>query len=97
EWEFGSISEELRMMAMNHNMAIVSLTQANRSCEARDDKRPTLKDIRNSGKLEQDAHNIFYVYRDEFYYLSQSEVPNHMEIGCLKIREGELRKALFHF
>lgn len=97
EWEFGQISEELRMMAMNHDIALVSLTQANRGCEQRDDKRPTLKDIRNSGKLEQDAHNIFYVYRDEFYYGSKSEMPNHMEIGGIKIREGELRRAIFHF
>jgi replicative DNA helicase len=97
EFEFGQISEELRMMAKNHKIAMVALSQANRSCEARDDKRPTLKDIRNTGKAEQDAHNIFYVYRDEFYYGSKSEIPNHMEIGALKIREGELRKALFHF
>ena len=97
EFEFGQISEELRMMAKNHNVAMVALSQANRGCEQRDDKRPTMKDIRSTGKAEQDAHNIFYVYRDEFYYGSQSEVPNHMEIGALKIREGELRKALFFF
>lgn len=97
EWEFGHISEELRMMAMNHNIALISLTQANRSSEARDDKRPTLRDIRNSGKLEQDAHNVFYVYRDEFYYGSKSEVPNHIEIGALKLREGELKRILLHF
>lgn len=97
EWEFGQNSEELRMMAKNHKVALIALSQANRGCESRDDKRPTLKDIRNTGKAEQDAHNIFYVYRDEFYYGSQSEMPNHMEIGALKIREGELRKAIFHF
>jgi replicative DNA helicase len=97
EWEFGAISEELRMMAKNHNIALISLTQANRGPETRDDKRPILKDIRNSGKLEQDAHNIFYVYRDEFYYGSKSELPNHLEIGALKIREGELKRILLHF
>jgi replicative DNA helicase len=85
------------MMAKNHEVAMIALSQANRGCEQRDDKRPTMKDIRSTGKAEQDAHNIFYVYRDEFYYGSQSELPNHMEIGALKIREGELRKALFHF
>ena len=97
EWEFGHNSEELRMIAKNHEVAFVSLSQANRSCEARDDKRPTLKDIRNTGKAEQDAHNIFYVYRDDFYYGSKSELVNHLEIGALKVREGELRRALFHF
>jgi replicative DNA helicase len=85
------------MMAKNHKVAMVALSQANRGCESRDDKRPTLKDIRSTGKSEMDAHNVFYVYRDEFYNHSQSVFPNHMEIGALKIREGELRKALFHF
>lgn len=97
EWEYGNNSEELRMIAKNHNVALIVLSQANRGCEQRDDKRPTMKDIRSTGKAEQDAHNIFYVYRDEFYNLSKSEMPNHMEIGALKIREGELRRAIFHF
>lgn len=97
EGEFGTISEELRDTAKNNDIALVALSQANRGCEQRDDKRPTMKDIRSTGKAEMDAHNIFYVYRDEFYYGSKSEIPNHMEIGALKIREGELRKALFHF
>lgn len=97
ESEFGAISEELRMMAKNHNVAFVALSQANRSCEQRDIKKPTMKDIRSTGKAEQDAHNIFYVYRDEFYHGSKSELPNHLEIGALKIREGELKIALFHF
>jgi replicative DNA helicase len=97
EGEFGVISEELRDIAKKNDIAMIALSQANRGCEARDDKRPTMKDIRSTGKAEMDAHNIFYVYRDEFYYSSKSEVPNHMEIGALKIREGELRKALFHF
>lgn len=97
EGEFGTISEELRDIAKNNDIAMIALSQANRSCENRDDKRPTMKDIRSTGKAEMDAHNIFYVYRDEFYYGHKSEIPNHMEIGALKIREGELRKALFHF
>src|SRR5690554_4980467 len=97
EWEFASISEELRMIAKNHNVAVIALSQANRSCESRDNKRPTLRDIRNTGKSEQDANNIFYVYRDEFYYGSKSEMPNHLEIGALKIREGELKRVLLYF
>lgn len=97
EGEFGTISEELRSIAKTHGIALIALSQANRGCEQRDDKRPTMKDIRSTGKAEMDAHNIFYVYRDEFYYGSKSEIPAHMEIGALKIREGELRKALFHF
>jgi replicative DNA helicase len=97
EGEFGEISEELRMIAKEFDVAMIALSQANRKCESRDDKRPTLQDIRSTGKAEMDAHNVFYVYRDEFYYHSQSEVPNHMEFGALKIREGELKKVLLHF
>lgn len=97
EGQFAEISEELRMIAKDYDVAMIALSQANRSCESRDDKRPTLQDIRSTGKAEQDAHNVLYVYRDEFYYHSQSEVPNHMEVGALKIREGDLKKVLLHF
>jgi len=97
EQDFAEISEDLRNMASEFDVAVIALSQANRNCEKRDDKRPTLADIRNTGKAEQDAHNIFYVYRDEFYFRSKSEVPNHLEIGALKVREGELRKVLLHF
>jgi replicative DNA helicase len=97
ESDFGEISEELRMFAKRYDIAAISLSQANRGCEMRDDKRPTMKDIRNTGKAEQDAENILYVYRDEFYYLSQSEMPNHLEVGALKVREGELKRVLLHF
>jgi replicative DNA helicase len=97
ESDFGEISEELRMFAKKYDIAAISLSQANRGCEMRDDKRPTMKDIRNTGKAEQDAENILYVYRDEFYYMSKSEMPNHLEIGALKVREGELKRALLHF
>lgn len=97
ERDFAEVSEELRMIPKKYDLAMIALSQANRSCEARDDKRPTLKDIRNTGKAEQDAENILYVYRDEFYFHSQSEVPNHLEVGALKVREGELKRALLHF
>lgn len=97
EADYGEISEELRMFAKKYDIAAISLSQANRGCEMRDDKRPTMKDIRNTGKAEQDAENILYVYRDEFYYLSKSEMPNHLEVGALKVREGELKRALLHF
>lgn len=97
ERDFAEISEELRMFPKKYDIAVISLSQANRSCESRDDKRPTMKDIRNSGKAEQDAENIFYVYRDEFYYGSKSEVPNHIEVGALKMREGELRRVILSF
>lgn len=97
ERDFAEISEELRMFPKKYELAVISLSQANRNCEMRDDKRPTLKDIRSSGKSEQDAENIFYVYRDEFYFHSKSEMPNHLEIGALKVREGELKRVLLHF
>lgn len=97
EGEFATISEELRNIAKDFNIAVIALCQANRSCEQRDDKRPTLKDIRSTGKAEMDAHNVLYVYRDEFYYGSKSELPSHLEIGALKVREGELKRVILHF
>lgn len=97
ERDFSEVSEELRMFPKRYNIAAIALSQANRGCEQRDDKRPTIKDIRSTGKAEQDAENILYVYRDEFYYMSKSEMPNHLEVGAIKVREGELRRALLHF
>jgi replicative DNA helicase len=97
ERDFSEVSEELRMFPKKYDLAAIALSQANRGCEQRDDKRPTLKDIRSTGKSEMDAENVLYVYRDEFYYMSKSECPNHLEVGAIKVREGELRRALLHF
>lgn len=71
------ISKSLKGMALQHDVAIVALSQLNRSIHARDDKRPKMSDLRSSGQIEQDADAIMFVHREE-YHLSKSEPPpNH--------------------
>lgn len=69
--EVGEISGELKAIANDFNMPVVAMSQLSRAVEARDNKRPTLADLRNSGDIEQDADTVMFVYR-EHYYLDKS-------------------------
>jgi replicative DNA helicase len=57
----------LKQLAKDHNVAVVALQQLNRGTEGRDNKRPTLSDLRNSGDLEQDADLVCFAYRESYY------------------------------
>ncbi|KKC27309.1 hypothetical protein WP12_03955 [Sphingomonas sp. SRS2] len=72
--EVSAISRAIKDAARSCDVAIITLTQLNRSVEQRDDKRPMLSDLRDSGSLEQDADVVVFVYRDE-YYLGRAEPP----------------------
>lgn len=66
--EIGSITAGLKRMSRELDCAIVLLSQLNRDCEKREDKRPVMADLRESGSIEQDADDIIFVYRDEWYH-----------------------------
>jgi len=76
EQEMSDISRTMKKAARDNGVALLALAQLNRSVEQREDKRPLLSDLRDSGSLEQDADTVVFVYRAE-YYLKQTEPDVH--------------------
>lgn len=65
--EVGEISGALKQLAKDLNVCVIALNQLNRGTEGRENKRPTLPDLRNSGDLEQDADTVIFTYRESYY------------------------------
>ena len=74
-------------MAKEFNCPVVCLSQLNRGVEIRDNKRPVMSDIRDSGNIEQDADVIGFLYRDD-YYNKETDRPGLLEITIAKHRNG---------
>ena len=92
----GQISNDLKQMAKEFNCPVICLSQLNRSVEARDNKRPIMSDLRDSGNIEQDADVIGFLYRDD-YYNKDTNYPGLLEINIAKHRNGPTGTATVRY
>ena len=94
--EIANISRNLKNLAKELDVPIIAVSQLNRAAEAREDKRPRLGDLRESGAIEQDADIVMMLYRDD-YYDPASELKGIAEVNIVKNRSGETGKISMNF
>ncbi len=102
EQEIASISRALKGIAKELNVPVIALSQLSRSVETRGgDKKPQLSDLRESGSIEQDADMVIFLYRPEYYKITEDEMGNPTqgmgEVIIAKHRNGSLETVQLKF
>ena len=86
--EISEITQGLKAIAKELNIPVIALSQLSRQVENRDDKRPQLADLRESGSIEQDADVVLFVYREEYY--KEREKPSDHDLDKMAIWQEEM-------
>ena len=100
--EISSITRNLKIMAKELNVPVITLSQLARASEKRTEHRPVLSDLRDSGSIEQDADIVLFLYRED-YYSNEGGAPseeadrNSAECIIAKNRHGETRTVPLHW
>ena len=94
--EIADISRSLKNLARELRIPVIAVSQLNRALEQRENKRPRLGDLRESGAIEQDADIVMFIYRDD-YYNPGSDQPGVAEVNIAKHRSGAVGTIMMNY
>jgi len=95
--QIAEITRELKTLSGEIDVPIILLSQLNRNSESRNDKRPQLSDLKESGAIEQDADLVVMLYRPEMYDMEDPELRNVLEGHLVKHRSGGTGNMIYHY